>query len=601
MRARAYESFALGSPAEPRRLGKSVLGRISGLKASHLQSLERLYRRRVPKASAAPSDLVRELAGLSNELGRRVGILVDRSGEVTHVFAGDANHVELPKIDDARRGEGRLRGLRAIMTAFGTDEPSSRDLTAFVRARLDLLVLVSVSEDGSPWSLREAHLLPLGEDQLASEEASQHHAAPYEISAPRAPHAARADLDTFLQELEDRFSAASPAATETNGEGEKTIIVAVGTGTKEELDESLKELEELARSAGARVVAQLSQRREKMDVRTLLGKGRVSDLAALALQSNADTVVIDHELAPAQVKALEAALGRVKVIDRTQLILDIFAQRARTRAGKLQVETARLRYLAPRLVGQWIGLSRLRGGIGGNRGTGETRLEIDRRAIRRRIQHLEDELAKIGRQRSVNRARRVRKKLPHVAIVGYTNVGKSTIFNRITDSKVSTEDRQFDTLDPTVRRRRLPSGRVALFSDTVGFIRELPEGLLDAFAATLDELHDARLLVHVADASDPKVLERIEQVRELLKKLGLAGPPELLVWNKKDKLEDPALFLPLARGSSKGEPLVISAVESEEPEKVVLRVDAMLDDMLAAEDAAASGDDEGSGIERDAV
>jgi GTP-binding protein HflX len=552
--------------------------------------LDRLYRRRLPRESAAPGDLVRELSGLSHELGRRVGILVDRSGEVVHVFVGDAKEIEVPKTDDARRAAGRLRGLRWIVTAFGTDEPSSLDLTALVRGRLDLLVLVSVSEDGTPWSLREAHLVPAGGDALAEEAASAHHAAPYEVSPPRAPHAARTDLEEFLAELEERFVEATPATKATQGEGERTIIVAVGTGTKEELDGSLKELEELARSAGARVVAQLSQRRDKLDVRTLLGKGRVAELAALALQSDAETVVIDHELAPAQVKALEGALGRVKVIDRTQLILDIFAQRARTRAGKLQVETARLRYLAPRLIGQWVGLSRLRGGIGGNRGTGETRLELDRRAIRRRIQHLEDELARLERQRSVNRARRVRKKLPHVAIVGYTNVGKSTLFNKITDSKVSAEDRQFDTLDPTVRRRRLPSGRVALFSDTVGFIRELPAGLLDAFGATLDELSDARVLVHVADASDPSVLERIEQVRSLLARLGLAGPPELLVYNKRDRLERPELFLPLARGAQRGEPLVISALEGEETERVVLAVDRMLDEILAREEADASSE-----------
>ncbi|HZU98616.1 MAG TPA: GTPase HflX [Planctomycetota bacterium] len=535
---------------------------------------------------------MRELAALSHELGRRLGVLVDRSGELTHVFVGDATLLELPPLDTTRRGQGRLKGLRWIATAFGTDEPAARDLTALVRARLDLLVLVSVSDEGTPWSLREAHLLPASEEELASEDASEHHAAAYLVSDPKAPHAARDDLETFLEDLEERFAAATPAARDTGAsDGERTIIVAVGTGTKEELDESLAELEELARSAGARVVAQLSQRREKLDVRTLLGKGRVADLAALALQSDAETVVIDHELAPAQVKALEAELGRTKVLDRTQLILDIFAQRARTRAGKLQVETARLRYLAPRLVGQWIGLSRLRGGIGGNRGTGETRLELDRRAIRRRIQHLEDELAKLERQRATNRSRRVRRKLPHVAIVGYTNVGKSTIFNRITDSKVSAEDRAFDTLDPTVRRRRLPGGRFVLFSDTVGFIRDLPEGLLDAFAATLDELRDARLMVHVADASDPRVFERIEQVRALLARLGLDGAPELLVYNKKDRLEDPATFLPLARGKLGHEPLVISALESEETERVVLAVERALEAVLARDEVdAVSGE-----------
>jgi GTP-binding protein HflX len=514
---------------------------------------------------------------------------------VTHVFVGDSKGIELPTLEIGRRaGPGRLRGLRWIVTSFGSDEPSSRDLTAFVRARLDLLVLVGVSDEGTPWSLREANLVPADEDPL-EEDASEHHLPPYEVSPPRAPHAARVDLEQFLQELEDRFTAATPAAKATEGEeGERTVIVAVGTGTKEELEQSLAELRELVRSAGGRVVAELSQRRDKLDVRTLLGKGRVAELAALVLQTDAETVVIDHELAPAQVKAFEEQLGaKVKVIDRTQLILDVFAQRARTRAGKLQVETARLRYLAPRLVGQWQGLSRLRGGIGGNRGGGETRLELDRRAVRRRIQHLEEELERLHRQRGVNRRRRQRGNLSHVAIVGYTNVGKSTLFNRITDSKVSAEDRQFDTLDPTVRRRRLPSGRVALFSDTVGFLRDLPKGLVDSFAATLEELRDARLMVHVADASDPEVFERIDQVRSLLKTLDLAQAPELLVYNKRDKIEKPELFLPLVRGNAGKEPLLLSALESDQPERVVRAVDEALA-ALDAEDAlrASSSSDE---------
>jgi GTP-binding protein HflX len=584
----ASQEVRIKGSGRARRLSTRVHGRTQGLKASQLQALERLFRRRVPRSSAAPGELVRELATLSHETRRRVGILIDRSGELTHVFVGDASSIELPPLDATRRGPGRLKGLRWVVTAFGSDEPAPRDLTAFVRARLDLLVLVAVSDEGSPWSLREANLIP-AEDDLADTAANEHHLPAYEVSPPRAPHAARTDLEPFLEELEQRFAAAAPAARATErGQGERIIIVAVAQ-TKEALEESLAELEELARSAGARVVARLSQKREKLDMRTLLGKGRVADLAALVLQTDAETVVIDKELAPNQVKALEEELGRVKVIDRTQLILDIFAQRARTRGGKLQVETARLRYLAPRLVGQWIGLSRLRGGIGGNRGGGETRLELDRRAIRRRIQHLEDELAKLDRQRSVNRARRVKGEIAHVAIVGYTNVGKSTLFNKITDSKVSAEDRQFDTLDPTVRRRRLPSGRIALFSDTVGFIRELPKGLLEAFAATLDELRDARLLVHVADASDPEVFERIEQVRALLKELGLGGAPELLVYNKRDELEDPGLFLPLARGGAGGEPLLISALEGEGSEVVARAVDRALE--AQEEVARAAGED----------
>lgn len=578
-------------------LTSKVHGRTLGLKASQLQALERLYRRRLPRESAAPPELVRELATLTHETGRRLGLLVERSGEVTHVFAGDATALELPALGDSRRGAGRLKGLRWIATAFGSDVPPAKDLVAFVRARLDLLVIVAVSEDGTPWSLREASLLPASDDDAPLEKArgsgqrgSGQHEQAYELSPPRAPHAARTDLEVFLPELEDRFAAASAGARATDGgEGERAILVAVGTGEREDLDRSLAELRELARSAGARVVGELSQRRDKLDPRTLLGKGRVADVVALALRTDAELVVIDHELAPNQAKALEEQLGKVKVVDRTQLILDVFAQRARTSAGKLQVEIARLRYLGPRLVRQWEGLSRLRGGIGGNRGTGETRLELDRRAVRKRIERLEASLAKVRRGREVRRHRRLKGGIPQVAIVGYTNVGKSTLFNRITDSKVSAEDRQFDTLDPTMRRRRLPSGRVALISDTVGFLRELPQGLLEAFGATLDDLRDARLLVHVADASAPDCFEKIEQVRAILKELQLAEAREIVVFNKRDRLPVAENFLPLARGFE-SEALVISALEGADSERVVREVDRALDAILAEEAALRAAD-----------
>jgi GTP-binding protein HflX len=533
---------------------------------------------------------VRELAEVTHDLGRRVGVLVDRSGEVREVLVGDATTLDLPELDLARRGPGRLKGLRWIAAAFGDDEPSHRDLTALVRARLDLLVVVAVDDAGRPWSLREAHVVPIEAAPRGRGKADETEGVATEVSPPLSVHATREGFTAFIEELEARLEKAAPAARATGaGQGERAILAVVGSGERRLLDERIAELRELAKAAGAEVVGELTQRRDHLDRRTLLGKGRVDDLCALVLGRDAELVVIDPDLAPAQHKALEDAVG-VKVIDRTQLILDIFAQRARTRAGKLQVEAARLRYLMPRLVGRGRELSQLGGGIGSNRGVGETQLELDRRALRRRIDALEAELEKLARQRTISRRRRERSALPHVAIVGTTNVGKSTLFNRITDATVSTADRMFETLDPTVRRRRLPSGRTCLFSDTVGFLRELPKDLVQAFAATLAELHDARLLLHVADASDRQAFERIEQVRALLAEQGLTGARELLVFNKKDKV-DAETFLPLARGE--GKPLLISALEGQDVESVVKLVDDELAALDREEQAAATASESG--------
>lgn len=576
---------------ERSRTLRKIEGHTQGLKASELRALERLFRRRVDPSLSVTPDLVRELATRSAAIARRVGVLIDRSGSVTRVFVGDAKALEVPDLGKFRRGAGRLKGLRWIATTTRGEAPSRGDLNALIRWRLDLLVLVGVGEDGEPTFAREVHLVPAQEDGKGATE----------LGPRLLPHQVRDDLPEFIRELEERFEAATPSAQETEAESTRAVLAAVSTGPGDDVDEDLAELRELARAAGFDVRGELHQRRNRINPATLLGKGRVHDLAALALTVGAELVVFAQDLAPRQQVALEDLLG-VRVIDRTQLILDLFAQRARTHAGKLQVEAARLRYLLPRLLGRGSAMTRIGGGKGAGfartKGAGEKKLEIDRRRIRTRIDGLEKELRRLGKQRAQRRRRRRQNRLPHVALVGYTNVGKSTLFNRLTNADVRVEDQLFASLDPTLRQRRLPSGRRIVLSDSVGFIRRLPKDLVEAFSATLDELEDATLLLHVADASDPQAFERVEAVRTLLRSLGRGDTPELLVFNKTDLLDDAGAFRPLAHTAAPAvEPVLISAREGDLG-PLVGRLDALLEelvgddsDALLVSDDLTSGDD----------
>jgi GTP-binding protein HflX len=450
-------------------------------------------------------------------------VLVDRGGAVTHVMVGDARSIELPDWGRMRAGRGRLRGLRCIHTHLG-DEPLTRDdLTDLALLRLDAMVAVATDAEGLPGLAYAAALLPANEDGSAVEHLE-----------PKPPALFDLDFRDFIRAREEEL--ARQSRTRQVGDGERAILVSVTAGRRPyDIETQLEELKDLARSAGVEVVHVLTQHRPRVDPKLLLGAGRLEELVIRAFQSDVDLVIFDQNLTPTQARNLSERLD-LRVIDRTQLILDIFAQHAKTRDGKLQVELAQLRYRLPRLAQvEDRSLSRLGGGIGG-RGPGEQKLEVDRRRVRERASRLERELGALRTQRVARRRQRTRRELKVLSIVGYTNAGKSTLLRALTSTEVHVADRMFATLDPTSRRLRFPREREVIVTDTVGFIRDLPPDLVTAFRATLEEIADATLLLHVVDAAAPDHERRIAAVREVLDSIELGSTPELLVFNRIDLL-----------------------------------------------------------------
>ena len=502
----------------------TVHGNLAGLKPAHRRALERLGRRRVPPSSIVTPELAGALTLLSAELGRQVGVFIDRGGQVTHVVVGDAGRIVLPDFGRLRAGERRFRGLRLVHTHLRCEALTRDDLTDLTRLRLDLVAAVGVGEGGSPGAVYYSHLLP-----------PSPRGGLYRQIGPVNLGMLGEDFGALISALEAEFGAVSRARVVELPEG-RAVIAKVFTDRRRtvEAEQALDELAELALTAGVEVMDRVLQLRPKPDPLYVLGRGRLEDVTVLAMQHDADLLILDTDLGPNQARAI-AEVTDLRVIDRTQLILDIFAQRAHSRDGKLKVELAQLKYLMPRLGQRDDSLSRLTGGIGG-RGPGETKLEIGRRRARERVARLEKKLVELGRARSQRRSLRRRAEVPVVSIVGYTNAGKSTLLNSLTRSEVLVEDRLFATLETSSRRLRFPRDREVIITDTVGFIRDLPRDLLDAFKATLEELHDASLLLHVVDAADPAWDERIGWVERILGDLGLGDTPRLLVFNKADRL-----------------------------------------------------------------
>lgn len=496
-------------------------GNLAGLKKSQLTALQRFFRRRFPRSEVFTHEQARELALLSRSIGRQTGLLIDRAGRVEMAIVGDANSLMIPELPRERSGGGRLRGLRLLHTHLGPQRLSDEDRMDLLFLRLDAIIVLTVDEAGFPMQWEAARLLPGGNE------------TPTLTVGPYPWNQAEADLIADAEALEDELGRTGEGSSKEIGQ-ERALLVSVSEKPRQIQESNLDELAALASTAGLDVAGRMIQRVPSPNPRFILGKGKLAELEVQALSAGADILVFDGELSPAQLHNLADVTER-KVLDRTQLILDIFAKHATSRAGKLQVELARLAYVQPRLAGRNRSMDRLAGGIGG-RGLGETKLEMDRRKNRERMAHMSRELDDIRRQRAFARGRRARNSMPVAALVGYTNAGKSTLLNRLTNSETIVGDRLFATLDPTTRRLRFPKERELVLADTVGFIRNLPKELLESFKATLEELEAANLLIHVADAGHKDLVQQMEAVETVLEDLELTKIPRILVLNKCDSL-----------------------------------------------------------------
>ncbi len=472
----------------------------------------------LPSQAVSP-ELARHLCEVSLEINRQVGVLISRDGSVQRVIVGTASGLEIPEIGRLRGGPGRFRGLRLIHTHLSGEALSADDLNDLALLRLDLVGMVQVLEDGRAGAVEVAHVLPSG----GAEE-------PFRRIQAATVYQLDFDVQATVRALEEEFSRLAPRRSGRIAQ-ERALILGI-SGSRERL----AEVAELVASAGVRAVHTMGPLRGRVHPRTVVGKGQLSKIVLESMRLRADAAIFDIDLKPAQARAFEDATG-LKAVDRTQLILDIFAQRARSRDGKLQVELAQLKYSLPRLTRQDANLSRLSGGIGG-RGPGETVLEIGRRRVRDRIRALERQIGKLSRQRDVRRNRRRRQGLPVLSLIGYTNAGKSTLLNALTNSQVAAADQLFVTLDPSSRRLRFPRRGEVIVTDTVGFLADLPADLVNAFRATLEELEEAHLLLHVIDVADPRLERQMAAVESLLEQLGLDNLPRLRILNKSDLIPE---------------------------------------------------------------
>ena len=498
----------------------------------------------MPGDTVVTPEFAQRLAAISTDLNQPVCIYLNRRGQVIRVGVGNALQTQIPPLELPRYGAKRLSGIRCIATKLKAEPPKESSLTAMVRQRLDALALITLTGTGkfkrgggATGYVRDtylAHLLPQSEAAFTEQQY-------WSVSAPMSLDAlSRQDFLDLVEGLEAEFER-EYVAQQVDISHDRVVLVGLQVDKieEQEFEDRLNELMGLVNTAGGEVLETIRQKRSRPHPKTLVGEGKVQEIALRVQTLGANLVAFDRSLSPAQIRNLESEFG-VRVVDRTEIILDIFAQRAQSRAGKLQVELAQLEYMLPRLVGRGQAMSRLGGGIG-TRGPGETKLETERRSIQKRIARLQQEVNELQAQRSRMRKQRQKQDVPSIAIVGYTNAGKSTLINALTNSEVYVANQLFATLDPTTRRLSIPDADTGepkniLLTDTVGFIQQLPPPLVDAFRATLEEVTEADALLHVVDLSHPTWSSQIRSVMEILGEMPIAPGPILLVFNKLDKV-----------------------------------------------------------------
>ena len=470
-------------------------------------------------------ELTRTLLALSGEFKRTMTVLIDRKGKIRFVFIGEPCDFPFEKLlGRRRRAKYRLRGLRAVRTNLKGSGLTNSDLTTLANERLDLVASASISQSGSAGRFEYANLIPPDEKNPAK----------WEIS--KFSDLGRIEIN-LEQEINSIEQALRRAFLKNGGKENREGVILVGFSTKFRYlaEKSLEELDSLALSAEKVVLDKVAQVRKKVDPRYLVGKGKLREVALHAKHLGADTIIFDTELTPAQANAIGEESG-LDIMDRSQLIIQIFAKHAKTNEGKIQARLAELQYNLPRLKGKGTTFSQLGGGIG-TRGPGEKKLEQERRNIRKQIEQLEKQTENLCRRREHTRKNRKTSRIPTLSFIGYTNVGKSTLFNRLTKSSIVTQDKLFSTLNPTTRKVMLPGGKQILMTDTVGFLSKLPQELINAFRATLEEIGEADLLLHVADASDPEVREKIDSVIKIMESMECENIPSILVFNKTDEAD----------------------------------------------------------------
>lgn len=500
---------------------KKLYGNTTGLRNTQIKKIETLYSHTTSPEYLSDPELVIRLAELTHEIRRQIGLLIDRNGKTIYVILGDPHRIVIPVTDGYMATPGQLKGLRLFHTHLKNEPLTRDDLTDLALLRLDFITAVCVTQQGRPGAIYSGHI------------SADENSAPYHVLEPGTVKDLDTDCLARILALESELSKKNSLYKPETG-SENAFLINAAISHPQTAYASIEELKELCKTSHINVIGTALQQRKNIDSKFVVGKGKLSDIIIKAIQKYATMLVFDRELSASQIRSI-TDFAEIKVIDRTQLILDIFAKQAKSKEGKYQVELAQMEYLLPRLISKNTAMSRLTGGIGG-RGPGETKLEINRRRVREKITRLKKEITKIRKQRRMQKSRRKRRDLPVISIVGYTNAGKSTLLNTLTQSRIIAADRLFATLDPSSRRLRFPRETEVIITDTVGFIKNLPKELMEAFHATLEDLADADILLHVIDISNPRYQQQKESVERILKKLNLHTIPVVYVYNKIDKI-----------------------------------------------------------------